>query len=52
MAAWKNRSLLKLLALVEPFLPPVPNKSFGSRPPISNRAALGGSLFALKTGIP
>lgn len=42
----------ELWTLVEPLLPPVPEKPFGGRPPVSNRAALGGILFVLKTGIP
>ena len=40
-----------LWTLVEPLLPPVPNRTFGGRPRISNRAALGGILFVFKTGI-
>jgi len=42
----------ELWTLVEPLLPPVPDKPFGGRPPVPNRAALGGILFVLKTGIP
>lgn len=42
----------ELWTLVEPLLPPVPDKPFGGRPPVANRAALGGILFVLKTGIP
>ena len=41
-----------LWTLVEPLLPPVPDRTFGGRPRISNRAALGGILFVFKTGIP
>lgn len=41
-----------LWTLVEPLLPPVPDHTFGGRPRISNRAALGGILFVFKTGIP
>ena len=37
---------------VEPLLPPEPEKPKGGRPRISNRAALSGILFVLKTGIP
>jgi transposase len=42
----------ELWSRVEPFLPaPVP-KPKGGRPPVSNRAALTGILFVLRTGIP
>jgi transposase len=37
---------------VEPFLPPPVPKPKGGRPPVSNRAALTGILFVLRTGIP
>jgi len=37
---------------VEPFLPPVKAQPKGGRPPISNRHALTGILFVLRTGIP
>lgn len=42
----------ELWTLVEPLLPPVPDKPFGGRSPVPNRAALGDILFVLKTGIP
>jgi len=44
----------ELWAVVEPLLPPEPHKGRGSRggrPRISQRAALTGILFVLKTGI-
>ena len=41
-----------LWAVIEPLLPPEPPKPKGGRPPISNRAALTGILFVLKSGIP
>ena len=37
---------------VEPFLPPVKPQPKGGRPPVSNRHALTGILFVLRTGIP
>jgi transposase len=37
---------------IEPLLPPQPPRPKGGRPPISNRAALTGILFVLKTGTP
>jgi transposase len=37
---------------IEPLLPPDRPKPKGGRPPISNRAALTGILFVLKTGTP
>ena len=36
---------------VEPLLPPVREPGTRGRPPVSNRAALTGILFVLKTGI-
>ena len=48
------RALLpdSLWEIIEPLLPPdKPPKSNG-RPPVSNRAALTGILFVLRTGIP
>jgi transposase len=44
----------KLWAIVEPLLPPLKprRKRFPGRKPISNRQALMGILFVLKTGIP
>jgi len=41
-----------LWALVEPLLPPEPPKPKGGRPRLSDRAALTGILFVLKSGIP
>ncbi len=42
-----------LWAIVEPLLPPLPPPSpKGGRPPITNRQALTGILFVLKTGLP
>ena len=37
---------------VAPLLPPEPPKPKGGRPRVSDRAALTGILFVLKTGIP
>jgi transposase len=54
MEAYMARAILpeELWTLVEPLLPPdKPPKSNG-RPAISNRAALTGILFVLRTGIP
>lgn len=42
----------ELWNIVEPLLPPEPPKHEGGRPRISNRAALTGILFVLKSGIP
>jgi len=42
----------ELWSVVEPLLPPLVSSPKGGRPPISNRAALTGILFVLKTGIP
>ena len=41
-----------LSAIVEPLLPAAPPKPKGGRPRISDRAALTGILFVLKSGIP
>jgi transposase len=41
-----------LWAVVEPLLPPEPPKPRGGRPRISDRAALTGILFVLRSGIP
>jgi transposase len=41
-----------LWSIVEPLLPPQPPKPKGGRPPVPNRAALGGILFVLRSGIP
>ena len=42
----------ELWSLIEPLLPPEPPKPKGGRPRISNRAALTGIIFVLKSGIP
>ena len=42
----------ELWAEIEPLLPPEPPKHRGSRPRISDRAALTGIIFVLKSGIP
>lgn len=42
----------ELWALVAPLLPPEPPKSKGGRPRLSDRAALTGIVFVLKSGIP
>src|SRR5215216_5440648 len=42
----------ELWALVAPLLPPEPPKPKGGRPRISDRAALTGIIFVLKSGIP
>ena len=42
----------ELWALVAPLLPPEPPKPKGGRPRDSDRAALTGIIFVLKTGIP
>ena len=41
-----------LWARIAPLLPPEPTKPKGGRPRVSDRAALTGILFVLKTGIP
>lgn len=41
-----------LWSLVAPLLPPEPPKPKGGRPRVSDRAALTGILFVLKTGCP
>jgi transposase len=41
-----------LWARTAPLLPPEPPKPKGGRPRVSDRAALTGILFVLKTGIP
>lgn len=38
--------------LIEPLLPPEPPKPKGGRPRVSDRAALTGIIFVLKSGIP
>ena len=42
----------ELWAVVEPLLPKEPPKPKGGRPRVSDRAALAGILFVLKTGTP
>ena len=42
----------ELWAVIEPLLPLVPPKPKGGRPAVSNRAALTGILFVLRSGIP
>ena len=42
----------ELGALVAPLLPPEPPKPKGGRPRVSDRAALTGIIFVLKSGIP
>src|SRR5688500_3130367 len=42
----------ELWAIVAPLLPPEPPKPKGGRPRVSDRAALSGIIFVLKTGIP
>ncbi len=41
----------ELWEVIEPLLPPEPPKPKGGRPRVSNRAALTGILFVLKTGL-
>ena len=40
----------RLYRLLEPLLPPLSPQPRGGRPPLSNRRALGGILYRLKTG--
>jgi len=42
----------RLWAVIEPLLPPEPPKPKGGRPRVSDRAALTGILFVLRSGIP
>ena len=42
----------ELWAVVAPLLPPEPPKPKGGRPRVSDRAALTGIIFVLKSGIP
>lgn len=41
----------ELWEVIEPHFPPLVKSPEGGRPPVSNRAALTGILFVLKTGI-
>ncbi|OLO09954.1 hypothetical protein BTW10_17380 [Chromohalobacter japonicus] len=42
----------ELWTIVEPLLPEPKARARGGRPPISNRAALTGILFVLRSGVP
>lgn len=42
----------ELWEVVEPLLPPEPDKTDGGRPRMDDRAALTGIIFVLKSGIP
>ena len=42
----------ELWKLIEPLLPPEPPKPKGGRPRLSDRVALAGILFVLRSGIP
>jgi len=42
----------ELWEVIEPLLPPEPEKPKGGRPRVPNRAALTGILFVLRTGLP
>lgn len=42
----------ELWRLIEPLLPPEPPKPKGGRPRLSDRAALTGILFVLRSGVP
>ena len=42
----------ELWEMIEPLLPPEPPKPKGGRPRLSDRAALTGILFVLRSGIP
>jgi transposase len=42
----------ELWAVIEPLLPPAPEKRRGGRPRIPNRDVLRGILFVLSTGLP
>jgi len=41
-----------LWAVLEPLIPPAPSHALGGRPRVSDRAALAGILFVLRTGCP
>jgi transposase len=42
----------ELWEVVKPLLPPDPDKTYGGRPRVDDRAALTGIIFVLKSGIP
>ncbi len=42
----------ELWRVIEPLLPPEPLKPKGGRPRVPDRAALGGIIFVLRSGIP
>jgi len=42
----------ELWEIIEPLLPPEPPKPKGGTPRVDDRAALGGIIFVLKSGIP
>lgn len=42
----------ELWAVLEPLIPPPPSHERGGRPRVSDRAALAGILFVLRTGCP
>ena len=42
----------ELWQVIEPLLPPLKRSPKGGRPPVSNRTALTGILFVLRSGIP
>jgi transposase len=42
----------ELWEIIEPLLPEEPPKPKGGRPRVEDRAALGGIIFVLKSGIP
>jgi transposase len=42
----------ELWEVVDPLLPPEPDKTDGGRPRVDDRAALTGIIFVLKSGIP
>ena len=47
----KYRTLPRgLYEIIAPLLPAQPERPLGGRPPLSNRRALGGILYRLKTG--
>ncbi len=48
----KELVLDELWMVIDPLLPPEPPKPNGGRPRVSDRAALAGIIFVLKSGIP